>query len=131
MIALSTEIRNLRLNVIRDKVDSGGGAGRLCIYGGERPYTNGPAGTKLAEFAFSRPCAGDAEDGMLVFDPVEGSDASASGKATWARALNSRGEFVFDADCGKGHGDIQLKTVDLFQGMKVSVTSGSISEGNS
>lgn len=126
MIALSTEIRNLRLNVIRDKANGG----KLCVYGGERPYAGGGAGTKLAEFVFPDPCASDAEDGMLIFDALDGTEAKASGKATWARIVSSRGGFVADLSVGRDEGDIQLKTVDLFQGMKVTVVSGSISEGN-
>lgn len=126
MIALSTEIRNLRLNVLRDRINGG----KLCIYGGERPYTGGSPGTKLAEFTFPDPCADDAEDGLLIFDQLQPSDASASGKATWARILSSRGSFVADASVGKGEGDIQLKTTELFQGMRVTVVSGSIEEGN-
>lgn len=126
MIGLATDIRNLRLNVLRDRISGG----KLCIYGGDRPYTGGQPSTKLAEFSFADPCAADAEDGMLIFDALDGTEAKASGKATWARIVSSRGQFVADCSVGKGEGDIQLKTVDLFQGMKVTVVSGSISEGN-
>lgn len=130
MIGLALDVRNTRLNAIRDKIDSGGAAGTVCIYAGERPYTGGPAGTKLGEFKFSYPCAGDAEDATLIFDPIEGGNAIASGKAKWGRFLTSRGVFVADASVGRGEGDIQLKSVDLYEGMRVDVKSGSLSERN-
>lgn len=126
MISLSTDVRNLRLNVLRDKISGG----KLCIYGGERPYTGGSAPTKLVEFSFPDPCASDAEDGMLIFNELQPVEATASGKASWARILTSRGQFVADCSVGRGDGEIQLKTVDLYQGMKVTLTSGAISEGN-
>lgn len=129
-LGLALGIRNTRLNSIRDAVDAGGSAGKLCIYSGDRPYTGGPAGEKLAEFTLSHPCAMDAEDGMLVLEPVEAVNASASGKAKWARVLTSRQSFVFDCSVGVGTGEVQLKSADLYEGMKVTMTSGSLTEGN-
>ncbi len=130
MIGLALDLRNERLNAIRNKIDAGGAAGKLCIYGGSRPYTGGSATTKLAEFVLPHPCADDAEDGSLIFDSIEGADAVADGKATWGRFLNSRGGFVMDCEVGRTDGDIRLKTIELYVGMPVKVTSGALNEGN-
>ena len=131
MIGLALDIRNARLNAIRDAVDAGGSAGTLSIYDGQRPYTGGPVTRKLAEFKLSYPCAADAEDAVLVFDHVtECKSAEADGKATWARITDSNGKFAADCFAGVGNEDVRLKTAEIHQGMKVEVRRASIWEGN-
>ncbi len=131
MISLALDVRNERLNAISRKIDSGGKAGTLCIYSGPRPYAGGSPTTKLAEHVLSHPCAADAEDGVLVFDPISDcKSALAGGKAGWARITTSTGAFVADCSVGVGEGDIQVKTLDIYQGMKVEVKRAAIWEGN-
>ncbi len=131
MIGMALDLRNERLECLRRKIDAGGGAGTLCIYSGPRPYTGGPSTTKLCELQLSHPCGPEVEDAVLMFDPITPCDsAEGSGKALWARILDSKGRFVIDLTVGTGEGNIRLASTDIREGMSVKVKRAYIGEGN-
>lgn len=133
MIGLALDVRNARLNEIRDAIDAGGAPGYLCLYSGERPSTGGEATQLLAELTLSHPCANDAERGMLILSEMEvEKNARATGKATWGRIHTCAGTFVLDCSVGdsKSSADIRLKSVNVSEGMKVEVTHSVLTEGN-
>lgn len=130
-LGLATAIRNSRLNVIRDAIDAGAGAGLLRIYDGTRPATGGTATTLLAELTLSDPCAPSASGGVLTFSAITAdASANATGTATWARIVDSTGAFVTDLSVGTSGQDLNLNTTSITAGVQVSVTSASLTEGN-
>lgn len=132
LFALATAVRNSMLDVIAAAIDAGAGAGLLRVYDGTRPATGGSATTLLAELTFTDPCAGSAAAGVLTFSAITAdASANASGTATWCRAVDSTGTFVFDANVGTASADFILNTATITAGQSVSCTSGTITDGNS
>jgi len=135
-LGLATALRNARLNLIRDAIDAGSGPGTLKIYTGTRPATGGAlsGNTLLGTLTFSDPGAPNAADGVLTFSAITQDEAAdASGTATWARVEDSDGTFVLDLSVGAtGSGaDIELNTVSIVAGGPISITSATLTEGNS
>jgi uncharacterized protein (UPF0254 family) len=133
-LGLAEHIRNAWGNSIAAAIDAGAGRGKLCVYDGPRPRSAGSPTTLLAELVFSKPCAQEARRGLITFGPMEpDSDAKGTGRAAWARATDSEGNFVADFSVGpKGsNSDIVLDgTTAIEKGQIVSVLNGSIQEGN-
>lgn len=130
-MGLATAIRNSRLNVIRDAIDAGSGAGKFRIYDGTRPATGGTATTLLAELTFTDPSASNASSGVLTFSAITAdSSADATSTATWGRMVDSTGAFVGDFSVGTSGADFNLNTVAVTTGVQVSCTSATITEGN-
>jgi hypothetical protein len=126
---IAAAVRNSMLNVIRNAIDAGGGAGTLKIYGDTQP-TNGDTAigsqTLLATLTFSDPSASDASGGVLTFSVItEDSAADATEQANWARIEDSTGAEVFDCDVTAtgGGGTIELNTVAIVTGGPVQITS--------
>lgn len=133
LFALATAIRNSMLDLIATAINAGAGAGLLRVYDGTRPATGGTATTLLAELTFSDPCTSSgASSGVLTFAAITAdASANASGTATWCRAVDSTGTFVFDANVGTSAADFILNTTTITVGQQVSCTSATITDGNS
>jgi hypothetical protein len=130
-LGLATALRNSRLNLIRDAIDAGAGAGFLRIYDGTRPATGGAATTLLAELTFSDPSAPAASGGVATYSAINAdTSANATGTATWFRCVDSTGAFVTDGSVGTSGQDLNLNTVSITTGVQVSVTSMVLTEGN-
>lgn len=130
-VGLVTAGRNSRLNVIRDLIDAGAGAGLFRVYDGARPATGGAATTLLAELTFTDPSAPNASSGVLTFSAITADpSANASGTATWGRLVDSTGAFVADFSVGTAGADFNLNTVTITSGVQVSCTSATLTEGN-
>lgn len=92
--ASTTLIRNPMLNVWTTAV---GNAGKLRLYSGTRPATEGTATTMLGELTCGSPFASAAANGVLTLNALTAdSAADASGTVTWARLLKSDNTFVAD-----------------------------------
>jgi hypothetical protein len=132
-LGLSSTVRNNRLTQILNAIDGGTGAGTLKIYDGTRPATGGTATNLLATLTFSDPC-GTVSGGVLTFSAItSGTGTAAAGAgttATWGRIADSAGTFVTDCSVGTSGADINLNSTNIVQNATVSVTSGSITEGN-
>jgi hypothetical protein len=132
-IGYAVATRNARLDAINTLLNAGSGAATLKIYAGTRPATGGTATTLLGTLTFSDPAAASASSGVLTFSAItQDSSADATGTATWARAADSAGTFVFDCSVTAtgGGGDIQLNTTSIVIGGPISITSASITAGN-
>lgn len=125
-------VRNSRLNVVRDALDAGAGAGLLRIYDSSRPATGGTATTLLAELTFSDPSAANASGGVLTFNAITAdSSANATGTATWWRGVDSTGAAVVDGNCGTSGSDMNLNSTSISSGVQVSATgTNTITAGN-
>lgn len=130
-VGLVVATRNSRLNLIRDAIDAGAGAGFLRVYDGSRPATGGTATTLLAELTFTDPSAPNASSGVLTFSAITAdASANATGTATWCRIVDSTGAFVLDGSVGTSGQDYNLNTTSITSGVQVSCTSATLTEGN-
>ena len=134
-IGLKVEHRNARLQVIADAIDANVAAGYMEFYTATRPATGAAitAQTLLGTVTFSVACAATITGGLLTFDTItQDAAADADGAAAWARVLDGAGTFVADLSVGEsGSGaDIIINTVNIVTGGPISVTSGTITEGN-
>lgn len=130
-IGLLASIRNSQLNLIRDAIDAGAGAGLFRVYDGTRPATGGTATTLLAELTFTDPSAANASGGVMTFSAITAdASANATGTATWGRMVDSTGAFVLDFSVGTSGADFNLNTTSITTGVQVSCTSATITAGN-
>lgn len=107
--------------------------GALTLYSGARPATADTAissQTALATFAFPDP-AGAVANGVFTAGTIAAAMVMADGTATWARALDSLGATVADADVGvpASGAMIELSAINLLSGAYVSVLSFTLTEG--
>ena len=124
-------IRNGRLNLTRDAIDAGVGAGLLRIYDGARPATGGAATTLLAELTMSDPSFPAAAAGVQTASAITSDpSANATGTATWFRLVDSTGTFVYDGDVGTSGADLNLNSVGITVGIAVAITSLVNTAGN-
>jgi len=83
-------------------------------------------GDLLAVLTCQLPSAEEAVDGVLTLLPIQAEQfARASGRATWARAVDGDGRPIADVDITDTNGDgtIRLKRVDVIAGEKVWLNS--------
>lgn len=127
-IAMSTTLRNARLDAITTAV---GTSGKIRIYSGTRPASGGTATTLLAELPCSAAFAPAASGGVLTANAIT-SDTTAdnSGTATWARVLTSANAFVIDMDVGTSGSDLNLNSTSISAGASVAITSLVLTEAN-
>ena len=132
-LGILVSIRNAMLDLIRDAIDAGTGAGKINIYSGTRPATGGAlsGNTLLGTVVCGDPCAANAAAGVLTFNSfTEDSDADAGGTATWARITDSDDTFVTDASVGTSGEDINLNSTNITAGGIIRITSGTLTAGN-
>jgi hypothetical protein len=131
---LSTAIRNARLQVIVDALDSGAGAGKILFYTGPKPAAGAAITTEtlLGTCLLSDP-AGTIADGVLTFAPItDDISADADGDIVWARGVNSDNVWVLDMDAGNEASSAVLifNTVVARIGGVIQILSGALTEGN-
>jgi hypothetical protein len=132
-----TELRNARLDQITTAV---GSAGKLRIYEGTAPalLTDAASGTALlAELNCANPFAPAASGGGLTVSAITddtSADKTTSTGATFFRVVNTTtGNTIIQGTVSDtaGSGDLKLNSVMIQQGAVVSITSFTITEGNS
>lgn len=129
MPGYATALRNAQMDAIT--TFAGNGA-KLRIYDGTRPATGGTATTLLAEFTLGSPLASGAASGVLTVTNPSSTTGSASGTATWFRIVKSDGAtHVLDGSVGTSGADLNLNTTTISNGVTVSITSFTITRGNS
>jgi hypothetical protein len=133
-VRVLASLRNSRLNLLRNAIDAGSGAGTLKVYTGTQP-ANADAGlsgnTLLGTLTFTDPSAPDASGGVLTFSTItQDTAADNSGTATWARILDSAGNTVFDCDitASGGGGTLQITTTAIVAGGPIQATSFTLTE---
>jgi hypothetical protein len=129
--SIRSDISNARLNVIRDAVDAGSGAGTLKLYTGPRPAVGAAITTQtlLGTLTFNDPSAADAAAGILEFSAITAdSSADATGVAVWARVADSDDTFVADLGVGAiGSGyDIEMLDTSITAGEAINIASALI-----
>lgn len=128
----STTIRNNMLDQITSAIGSNG---LLRIYDGTQPTNVGTAlgaQTLLAELALSATAAAGASSGVLTLNSITAdSSANATGTAAWGTLTTSGGTRVVDFSVGTSGADLNLNTVSIVSGAQVSVSSFTITAGNS
>jgi hypothetical protein len=104
--------------------------GTIEIRSGTRPASanDTATGSLLAAVTLKTPAFGAASNGVATINDPDPVTASASGTATWFRALTSEGGTVFDGSVTAtgGGGDLTLVTTSLTNGLSVDVTGGTV-----
>lgn len=123
-VTYNTNVKNSRLNAVRDAIDAGAGPGTLEI------CTAGYA-TVLAILTLSDPSAPNASGGVLTFNAItQDSAADNTGTAAVARIKDSSGTVVIDGlTVGTSGANINLNTVSIVANDIVQITSASITHG--
>lgn len=133
-ISYSTALRTARMQAVEDAINFATGAGTIKLYSGTRPSTGSAVTTQtlLATLTCSVDC-GTTANGVLTFAAITAdSSADADGTATWARIQDGDAAFVADLSVGTtGSGaDLILSTTTIVAGGEVSITAGTLTEGN-
>lgn len=127
-IHLKTTLRNTMLDVINAAIGVGG---FLRFYDGAQPATADAAlgaQVKLAELPLSATAFAAAGGGTVVLNAAtDDLSADATGTTTWATFVTAAGVRIFDVSVGTAGADINLNSVALQVGAKVSLTGYSLS----
>lgn len=125
-----------RLDEITALMDAGAGAARLRIYDGARPTdadTAVGAQTLLAELDFSGTSfpAASGDPGSMTANAIS-DEASAldTGTAAWFRIVDDSTGVIMDGNVGTGGSDLNLNSVEIAVGIRVSVSSFILTAGN-
>ena len=132
MITLSIPIRNGRLAVIGNALDSGVAGGLLRIYSAPRPDI-GEVLTEqilLVEIRLPKPSVWSRDVGKLTFAPIGEALCRRSGTAAWARLADGDERWVADLDVGLegSSAEVELSKLQLFAGGAVNINLAEISE---
>ncbi|HAF43427.1 MAG TPA: hypothetical protein DCK83_00395 [Gallionellaceae bacterium] len=123
-IVYSTAVKNSRLNVVRDAIDGGSGAGYIEI-------CTAAYASVLATIPLSNPCSSGAAAGVLILTtPATDTSADNTGTAAIARIKDSNGTVVCDGlTVGTTGSNINLSSVGITATDSVSITSAAITHG--
>lgn len=132
MITLAISLRNSRLAVIGNALDSAIRPGMLRIYSAPRPAI-GEALTEqilLVEIRLLKPSVLSIHAGALTFAPIGQALCRRSGQAAWARLVNGDEQWVADLDVGEvdSGAEVELSKLKLLAGGAVDVQLAQISE---
>jgi hypothetical protein len=132
MITLSIPIRNSRLAMIGNALDSAVAGGLLRIYSAPRPAIGEPLSTQilLVEIRLPKPSVWSVDGGKLTFASMGEALCRRSGTAAWARLTDGDEHWIMDLDVGlpDNGADVELSKVTLFAGGAVDVSLAEISE---
>jgi len=130
---LSDALRNARITLVKTAIDAGSLAGLLRLYSGTKPAVGAAITTQVLQctIAFADPC-GTVSGPTLTFDAAGSVDGTrVDDKAiTWARVVDSDGNFVADAvvSISGGGGDIIINSTTGSIGAFIELVSGSLTE---
>ncbi len=135
-LGMNTALRSARMTAVLTDLDKNASAGFVEIYSGTRPATGGAIGgaVLLATCTLSKP-TGTVTNGVLTFSAISNgtgtAGAGAGTSATWCRFKDGAGVFVQDGSVGLSGSDLNLSgSVVIATGQTVSITSGTLTEGN-
>lgn len=131
-LSFSASLRNSRADAITSACGSNA---KIRIYAGAVPADVGTAissQTLLAELPCSATFAPSASGGVLTVNAItQDSSADATGTATFFRVLTSGNTAVIQGNVGTSGSDLNLNTTSISSGAAVSISSFTITEGNS
>lgn len=126
MITLSQTLRERRLAVLAEALDSGSRGGRLMLYGAPQPLPgDAPAGADLlAELGLPQPCTASLSGGILRLAEIPEALCRQSGTPAWARLTNGDGRWLADLDVGTPDSGaaVMIATTTLQAGGTIQVT---------
>jgi hypothetical protein len=134
-LGMNTTLRNTRMTAILNDLDKNASPGFIEIYSGTRPATGAGIGAAvlLATCTLSKP-SGTVTNGVLTFSAISNgtgtAGAGAGTSATWCRFKDGAGVFVQDGSVGTSSADINLNSTTIATGQTVSITNGTLTEGN-
>lgn len=124
-----TALRNAKMDAITTFVGAGC---KIEIYSGTKPATGGAEGTTLAVFTGGSPFAPAAANGVLSPTLPSATTGVAAGTAGWARVTKADGTTAcIDLTVGTAGAQMNLNTLSITLSGAVSVTSWTITDGNS
>lgn len=131
-LSYTTTLRNNQLDQITSAV---GASGLLRIYDSTVPANVGTAlGAQvlLAELTLNSTFAPAASGGVLTLNAITSdTSANATGTATFFRITTSGGTAVIQGTVGTSGSDLNLNSTSIQSGATVSVSSFTITAGNS
>lgn len=106
-----------------------GASGSLLIYSGVQPSTPDTAatGTLLVTLPLSATAA-TAASGVLTFNSIAQTNATATGTAGWARFATSGGAGIIDCDVATSGATVTINTTSIVTGGPVVVSSAVFTE---
>lgn len=125
MIALSSDLRDARLQLLIDQLESG----TLTLYTGPQPETGSAITTQTALIAMDLPVSITITNHTATLNVIT-QTITATGLTAWGRITNSDDEFVLDGDCGlvSSTALFRLKTRALEAGKSLVTLTASFSE---
>lgn len=133
-MALNPKYTNLAVNTKGDAQAALLNAGFIDIYdstGTGQPATADTAITtqvKLARLTFANPAFGASVAGVATANAITGSNALATGTATWFRLLKSDGTAVMDGSVGTATANLIINSVAISSGAAVSASAFTLTE---
>ena len=135
-LGMATALRSSRMTQVLNALDANASAGYIELYSGTRPATGAGIGAAvlLATCTLSKP-SGTVTTGVLNFSAISNGTGTAGAgggtNATWCRFKDGSGAFVQDGSVATSGADINLTgSTVIATGQTVSITSGSLTEGN-
>ena len=135
-LGFTAVLQRNRLDEITAVIDADAGAGSIRIYDGSRPADADTAlsgQTLLAELVFTDPFAPAATGtpGTLTASTInDDAAADATGTAAWFRIVDNSGDTCLDGDVGTSGSDLNLNSLAIAIGIRVSITSMVLTAGN-
>jgi hypothetical protein len=128
VIAISTALKNARLESVVAFLQTGTAAATANVYDGVRPALGAvPAGTLLVAIPLPAP-VGTVSSGVLTLTPTTDALNAATGQATWARIVNGNGDLAWDCDVSdaSGSGELVLTATTLYIGGFTRIVAGTL-----
>lgn len=129
-LGYGTNVRNAKLNAIRDQIDAGTGAGILRTYDGTQPSTCGTVTNLLVANNLSDPSAPNASGGVLTFNAISDGIAGNTGTATWSRVIDSSGTCIMDMDTGTSGTSVIISNASITINQTIKVNSFTLTDNN-
>lgn len=133
MTGIVIDVRNRRVDEIRDAIDGGTGNGFLTFYDGVQPATGGSPTQSLGFLNLPKPVAPNSVNGVLTFNPIPPNLVFLPGVTTWARIVDGNSNVtVIDFSVGlpgSGADIIMDDTTIVFDGT-IAIDSFVLVEGN-
>lgn len=119
-VVYRSTLRTARMNLVKDDIDSGSGAGTLEI-------CSASYAAVLATLTLSDPCGSVSGDTLTFSAITQDSSADATGTAAVARIKNSSGTVIVqDLTVGTSGSNINLNTTSIVAGDIVQITSATL-----
>ena len=133
-ISITQTVNEVRLEALRQYLDTGAGNAEIRIYAGQRAatvYDPPPPGSALllVTINLAKPC-GLVSNGVLEFTQPISDMAMATGEPAWARIVTADGVTALDVDAGgpnpQGYWEIKITEEMIYAGGYVLLQGATI-----